>query len=80
MSHTSAVGKLIGTVDASELRTVRWGLMRPLFPRFIEELELGRYVRKLLSTGRWSAIRIEQHRLPDGRISIGQFDIYEIPY
>ena len=73
----SQSARLVATIDAANLRTLRWGLMRYLFPRFAEEIELGRYVRNLLTSGRAAAVRIEPHREPDGRTG-HQFDIYEI--
>ena len=78
MSQTSQAGTFIATIDAANLRTIRWGLMRQLFPRFTEEVELGRYVRNLLTSGRAVAVRIEPHRDASGRASGHQFDIFEM--
>ena len=78
MTQTPASGALVTTVDAADLHSIRWGLMRQLFPRFVEEIELGRYVRGLLTAGGVAAVRIEPHRLPDGRTSEHEFDIFEI--
>jgi hypothetical protein len=47
-----------------------------MFPRFVEEMELGRYVRSLLSSGRAATVRIEPHRQANGLISEHEFDIY----
>ena len=32
--ETTSVGRFLGTVDAREQDTLRWGFMRALFPRF----------------------------------------------
>lgn len=76
MTQASSSEVFITTIDAARLSTVRWGLMRAMFPRFVEEMELGRYVRSLLGSGRVAAVRIEPHRQPNGRISEHEFDIY----
>ena len=53
--------RLIATVDTRELNTVRWGPMREMFPRFVEELELGRYLKRLLASRQCSAVEIAPH-------------------
>ena len=76
MTQSTSTDRLIATIDAASLSTIRWGLMRALFPRFVEEVELGRYVRTLLTSGLAAAVRIEPHRQPNGRTSDHEFDIY----
>jgi hypothetical protein len=76
MTQTATVGALIATVNAHELHSPGWNLMRQIFPRFVEEMELGRFVRDLMKDGEYAGVRIEHHRLPDGRTSGYQFDIY----
>jgi hypothetical protein len=66
----------LGTVDAQQLQTLRWGFMRALFPAFAEEVELGRYLKKLLASGQYAGLRIEPHREADGSYSTHVFDIY----
>jgi hypothetical protein len=67
--------ELIATVDLHELRQLRWPFIRLFFPRFVEELELARFVKGLLATRRWLAIRVVPHR--DGpRLSEHVFDVY----
>ncbi len=68
----------LATVDVRDLSTVRWGLLRQMFPAFVEELELGRYLRQLLSHGENQAVAIEPHREPSGRPSTHVFDIYAL--
>jgi hypothetical protein len=57
VSQTSTNGELVTTVNADALCTIRWGLMRQLFPDFVAEIELGRFVRKLLAGDRCAAVR-----------------------
>jgi hypothetical protein len=48
----------IATVDVWMLRELRWPIIRLFARRFVEERELGRYIRELLASGRWRAIRV----------------------
>jgi hypothetical protein len=57
----------LATVDVRELNTLRWGPLRQMFPAFVEEIELGRYLRKLLATEERTAVQIEPRRGPDRR-------------
>ena len=50
--------ELIETINLWQLRQVRWPLMRILSPHFVAEVELGRYMKRLLGGGRWSIIRV----------------------
>ena len=70
--------ELVASVDLHELQTIRWGPLRAMFPKFVEEVELGRYVKRLLATGQVRAVRIEPHREPDGRLSTHIIDIYKL--
>ncbi len=70
---------LVATIDVSTLQTVRWGLMRQLFPRFVEELELGRFVRKLLQERHYRGVHLEPHHDAAGRPSPHVFDVYALP-
>jgi hypothetical protein len=72
--------QLIGTVNARQLRSgIRWMIMRPFAPHFVEEAELGRYLRDLLVTRQWSMVRvvphIDEHGVPSDHI----FDVYGVP-
>jgi hypothetical protein len=75
-TQTSSSEELIATVDARELHGIRWGMMRQMFPKFVEEVELGRYLRELLTSGDYGAVRVEPHRDPGGRLSTHTFDVY----
>ena len=78
MSRTSTEGDLLASVDANELQAIRSGLMRELCPQFVEELELGRFVRDLLSSEQCAAVRIERHPTADGSVSSHVFDVYQL--
>lgn len=68
----------IATVDVRELRTLRWGPIRAMFPTFVEEIELARYLKQLLSHSAPRAIAIEPHRDANGRPSSHVFDLYSL--
>jgi hypothetical protein len=71
---------LIDTVDVSRLSSgIRWMIMRPFAPRFVEEVELGRYVRGLLATRRWSMVRVVPHQDEQGVPSRHVFDVFGVP-
>ncbi|HLZ28115.1 MAG TPA: hypothetical protein VKV73_12425 [Chloroflexota bacterium] len=74
MMHNSA--HLIATIDVRQLDSVRLGVLRLMFPAFAAEMELGRYVRHLLSSGRYGTVYFEPHRDVDGRLSQHVFDVY----
>jgi hypothetical protein len=77
-AQTSTHGEVVATVDVRELHSIRWGMMRQIFPRFVEDVELGRYLRTLLTSGRCDAVRIVPHRGPDGRPSTHVFHVYRL--
>jgi hypothetical protein len=77
-AQTSTPGELVATVDVRELHSIRWGMMRQMFPRFIEDIELGRYLRTLLTSGHYEAVRIVPHRGPDGQPSSHVFHVYRL--
>ena len=52
--------------------------MHAMFPRFAEEVELGRYVRNLTASGGFNEVYIEHHPMPDGTLSDFLFDIYRV--
>ena len=54
--------ELLATVDARTLETIRWGPLRQLFPKFVEEIELGRYLKRLLASGQYSVVRLAPRR------------------
>jgi hypothetical protein len=68
--------ELIATIDVRELHGIRWGMMRQMFPKFVEEIELGRYLRELLVSGHYGALRVEPHQDPDGSPSTHIFGLY----
>ena len=70
--------ELLATVDARTLETIRWGPLRQLFPKFVEEIELGRYLKRLLATSQCRAVQIEPHRDPSGQLSSHVFDVFAV--
>ena len=68
--------RLLATVDVRELHSIRWGPIAQLFPSFVEEIELGRYLKRLLVRNDNSAVTIEPHRTQDGLPSSHVFDVY----
>jgi hypothetical protein len=78
MTGESSTNELLEVVDAYELKTLNWGPLRAMFPRFAERVELERHVSALLATGRCHAVRIQQHRQDDGQLSAHLFDVYRL--
>jgi hypothetical protein len=70
--------RLLATIDVRELNTLRWGPLRQMFPSFAQEIELGRYLKKMLSHEANRAVQIEPHRDPDGRPSSHVFDVFVV--
>ena len=70
--------ELVATIDVRDLQSLRWGPLRAMFPTFVEEIELARYLKTLLATERCQAVHIEPHRGPDGRPSTHVFDVYRV--
>jgi hypothetical protein len=64
------------TVDVRDLHSLRWGFLRGMFPKFIEDLELGHYLNTLLSGSPGLAVHIEPHRDADGQLSTHVIDVY----
>jgi hypothetical protein len=54
------------------------GFMRQMFPKFVADIEFGRYLRTLLVTGHYTAVRVEPHRNSDGSPSTHVFDVYRL--
>jgi len=76
----SEQGELIGTVDVWELSSgIRWMITRLVSRHLVEEVELGRYMRGLLATRRWSVVKVVPHRNEQGESSTHIFDVYGVP-
>ena len=69
----------LGTVDVRELHQLHWPILRLLTRSFVERLELQRYKRHLLASGRWDRIRAVPHRSGSGQTSPHLFDLYGVP-
>ena len=78
MTGEEPTDELLEIVDASDLRTLSWGPLRVMFPRFAERVELERHVNALIATGRCHAVRTRQHRQDDGQLSPHIFDVYRL--
>ncbi|HEX8966712.1 MAG TPA: hypothetical protein VF937_02460 [Chloroflexota bacterium] len=76
MTTPTQVRKPLATVDVRELNSLRWGPLRQMFPVFVEEIELGRYLKQLLSRAECRAVEIQPHRDPNGRASDHVFDVF----
>jgi hypothetical protein len=68
----------VATVDVKQLSSVRWGPMRQLFPAFVEDLELGRYLKRLLAetTTDCQTVQLEPHRDAQGRLMPHVIDVF----
>jgi len=78
MSTRTPETGIVATVDVRDLSTVGWGPLRAMFPHFAEEIELGRYLKRLLATDQTHAVRVQLHRDQDGRLSTHVYDIYRL--
>jgi hypothetical protein len=68
----------IATIDVRELQSIRWTFLRQMFPKFAEDVELGRYLRTLMTSSHCGPVRVEAHRSPEGQPSTHIFDVYQI--
>lgn len=66
----------LATVDVATLNTVRWGPIRQMFPDFVEEVELARYMKRLLADSRCERFAIQPHIGADGKPSRHVFDVF----
>jgi hypothetical protein len=72
--------QFVGTVDVWQLSSgIWWMITRVCSPRFVEEVELGRYMRGLLATRQWSVVRVVPHINEQGLPSAHVFDVYGVP-
>ena len=76
--QVSTADELVETIDVRDLHSIRWGFMRTMFPRFVDDIELGRFLRTILATGHYSAVRVEPCRGSDGKPSTHVFDVYRL--
>ena len=68
--------ELLATVDVTNLNSLRWGPLRQMFPGFVEEIELGRYLKQLLATSQCKTVEIQPHVGTNGRPSPRVFDVF----
>ena len=72
MMSTTPSRRLLATVDWRELNTLRWGPLRQLFPSFVEEIELGRYLKQVPASVECCAVEIAPH---EGSTHV--FDVFQ---
>ena len=68
----------VNSWDLSERARDRWPFLRVVAPGFVDHVELGRYLRGLLASGRWLTIRAVPRADPEGP-SDHVFDLYGQP-
>jgi hypothetical protein len=66
----------LATVNVAQLNSLRWGPMRQICPSFVEEIELGRYLRRLLASAECQTVQLEPHRDAAGAVQPHVFDVY----
>ena len=69
----------LAAIDVRHLHEFDWPITRLLARPFVERLELQRYKRQLLASGRWERIRAVPHRDGSGEVSPHVFDLYGVP-
>jgi hypothetical protein len=75
MTNVHAAGP-VATVDVNTLNSLRWGPIRQMFPGFVEEVELGRYLKQLLASSQCKRFAIQTHVQTDGKPSRHVFDVF----
>jgi hypothetical protein len=68
----------VNSWELSERARDRWPFLRVVAPGFVDRVELGRYLRGLLASGRWLAVRAVPRAGPEG-LSVHVFDLYGQP-
>jgi hypothetical protein len=66
----------VTTVDVRALNTLMWGPIRAMFPSFAEEIELARYLKRVLAHQQCKAVQIERHRDVYGQRSSHIYDVF----
>lgn len=73
---TNTTQQAVATIDVRNLNTLSWGPIRQMFPAFVEEIELGRYVKSLLGSAKCKAVHIQPHLDSNSSPSTHVFDIF----
>jgi hypothetical protein len=68
----------LAIVDSRQLNTVRWGPIRQMFPAFVENIELGRYLKDLLATAECHGVQLRPQRDASGNPSTHVFDVVRV--
>lgn len=66
----------VTTVDVRELNTLMWGPLRAMFPSFADEIELARFLKRVLAREQCKAVQLEPHRDASGQASTHIFDVF----
>lgn len=75
--HTTE--EFIETIDVAKLTDPDFPLMGELARHYVEELRLGRYLRRRLAEGQWRTLRVQPHHDATGRLSEHIYDVYGTP-
>ena len=68
----------VGTLDVRQLKTLHWGPIGAMFPSFVAEIELARYMRRALSDPTCKSVRVEPHRDASGVPSSHIYDVFYV--
>jgi hypothetical protein len=66
----------VPTVDVRRLNSLSWGPVRAMFPSFVEEIELGRYLKRVLTDTPCKAVQVKPHQDAAGLPSTHVFDVF----
>ena len=66
----------VATVDVRQLNTLNWGPIRAMFPAFVDELELARYMKRVLRNSQCKGVRAEPHQDASGVKSTHVYDVF----
>jgi hypothetical protein len=76
---TSKEEEYLGRVNVRDLGHRRWPIISALASRFVDRMELQRYQRRLLGSGKWKIVRAVPRRDESGVLSSHVFDVYAVP-
>jgi hypothetical protein len=73
----AATRRLIETLDTRQLPHVQWWpVLQLMFPRFIEEVELGHHLQDIMASRRAAVVEVVPHRDAAGLVEPHRFDVY----
>jgi len=68
----------VATVDVRQLNTLNWGPIRAMFPSFVEQIELTRYLKGFLTDAQCRAVQLELHQEASGVRSTHIYDVFYV--